>query len=480
MKEQIEMDKRNSGSGLIRDFGWYLASSFLPLLAGFLRTPIFTRYFSTEEFGNLGIVQATYSYLGILLFSWISSCLWRFYQKYKLRERSHFLNGSLLLFFSLSAVLVVVFSVAWYFLAESSLTRELIAVSCLHLIFSQWVSGYLVIVRLEARAKLYTLFQSVRAVLSLLVSLYLVFYLDQGITALITGLALVDGLALIILGLWNPIRLVFQIGGFKWEEMKELLSYGAAGLVVNLSLLSLNLSDRYVILYYEGLSSVGVYDQVYRISQLSVSALVTVFFNTINPGLFRELEADFKASLATMGRHLRVFLLAGIPLVIYLSLFSEEISNILLGRDFRNAYEIMPYIFLAAFLQGFSNFYELRLKFSSRMRLLTLVFALAAGFNLLCNLLLVPGYGYLWAAVSTTLAYLLTVLYFAYRDPSLLRSVARYKSDFAKVGVLLAVQVGIFFLVENYDPPIMIMIGMGLIFVLSCGLLLRSQLGTKY
>ena len=459
---------------MISDFGWYFASSLLPLLVGFLRTPIFTRHFSTEEFGNLGIVQATYSYLGILLFSWISSCLWRFYQKYKISDRSETLNGSLLLFFALSVVLLSVFSMIWYMMADSGLVKELIAVSCVHLIFSQWVAGYLVMVRLEARALLYTLFQSVRALLGFGISLYLVFYLDQSIAALIKALAVVDGLTLLILALWNPIRLGFTLVGFKWQEIKTLISYGAAGLIVNVSLLSLNLSDRYVILFSEGLSSVGVYDQVYKISQFSVAALVTVFFNTINPELFRELERDFKASLSIMSRHLRTFLLAGLPLVVYLSLFSKEISNVLLGSGFREAFEIMPFIFFAAFLQGLSNFYELRMKFSAKMRLLGIVFVIVAVFNLLFNLLVVPEFGYFWAAFSTALSFVLMLMYFGYRDPVLLSSLRRHKPEFLKLTGLLGAQVALFLVVENFDRSMPIMIGLGLIFVFSYGWVLKS------
>ena len=42
---------------------------------------------------------------------------------------------------------------------------------------------------------------------------------------------------------------------------------------------------------------------------------------------------------------------------------------------------------------------------------------------------------------------------------------------------LLALQVAIFFLVEKYDPPLWIMIALGLIFVLSYGWLVRGRVG---
>ena len=266
---------------LLKDFSWYLLSSFVPLLVGFIKTPVFTRHFGTEDFGNLGIVQATFTYFGMILFSWISSILWRYYQKYKIEGRLDELFGMLLLLVGISIVLLAIFSGVWYANTGEGILLELIAVSFFHLIFTQLVMGYLVTVRLEAKARLYTLLQSVRSVLSLSLTLYLVFVLELGIASLITGLLLIDVLVFIVLLLWNPNNVKINLKGSWSGDMKELLSYGMAGLILNLSLLSLSLSDRYVILAADGMAAVGVYDQVYKISQLSVVALVTVFFNTV-------------------------------------------------------------------------------------------------------------------------------------------------------------------------------------------------------
>jgi O-antigen/teichoic acid export membrane protein len=306
-------------------------------------------------------------------------------------------------------------------------------------------------------------------------SLYLVFELNAGIPALVTGLAVVDGLALLLLGLWNPVGIRWDVRGIRGKDLRDLLSYGMAGLIMNMSLLTLNLSDRYVILWSEGLSSVGIYDQVYKISQLSVSALIAVFFNTVNPGLFRKLEENLEGSLSTLAAYLKMFLLLGLPLVVYLSLFSELISDLLLGPSFRGAYRIMPFVFFAAFLQGISNFYELRMKFSDQLRRLGLVFLVAALFNLVLNLLLVPGHGYYWAAVSTFLTFLGVVLYFAWTDRHLLSSLKMHDGKFPGLAGLLLLQALVFIVVDNFDPSVPVVFAMGLIFViLYAGLLYRS------
>jgi len=40
----------------IVDMGWYLLGTLIPMGVGFVKTPIFTRYFTPEEYGYLGLV----------------------------------------------------------------------------------------------------------------------------------------------------------------------------------------------------------------------------------------------------------------------------------------------------------------------------------------------------------------------------------------------------------------------------------------
>ena len=68
MKEVTKHDNLN----FHKDFFWYFIGSLVPLAVGFIKTPIFTRHFDKESFGELALVTITFSFLGMLLFSWIS------------------------------------------------------------------------------------------------------------------------------------------------------------------------------------------------------------------------------------------------------------------------------------------------------------------------------------------------------------------------------------------------------------------------
>ena len=113
------------------------------------------------------------------------------------------------------------------------------------------------------------------------------------------------------------------------------------------------------------------------------------------------------------------------------------------------------------------------MKFSNKMRLLSIVFLAGALFNLGVNLWLVPVYGYQWAAISTLITYFLIVLFLAFYDTKLIGSAL---SSNRKLGVLLgalALQTLVLLVVDNFDLSSSVRIALGLIFVLSYAWLVK-------
>jgi len=470
-------DQMHIKSTFKKDFFWYLLASILPMFIGFIKTPVFTRHFDTEAFGQLGIVSISFSFLGMMLFSWISSCLWRYYSNYKTSAGLKILYSNLLFLFTLSLIVLSFVSIAWIMESDTELVKELIFYSFLQLIFNQLFLAYMVVIRLTGKSRYYTVFQAIRALLSLALALLLVFYFDMGISALVSSLVLVDMGSLTLLALANPAGIKVHFSQINKAALKQLLRYGSLGFILNISLLSVSYSDRYVIALYYDLEQVGIYDQVSKISQLSILALITVYFNTINPALLKVLDADFKGSLTRIQNYLYPFILIGIPIVVYLSILSEEIAGVLLGINFREGYVMMPYIFMATYLHGLSNFFELRLKFSNQLKWLGGIAVITALLNVLLNLVFMAQYGYQWAAYTTLISYVFMVLLFYYRDKEVMKLPSGKRVILWKMFLLLTVQYLIFnIFVDKMDLQREHRIALGLIFALMYFLYFRKSI----
>ncbi len=467
MGDKLKKYSLLSKGSFVKDFLWYLIGSFVPLLIGFIKTPIFTRHFSREAYGNLGMVTITFTFLGMFLFSWIGSCIWRYYGKYQKNNTLPTLYTNLIFLYSISFLALAAVSGLWFVLTSDELLKHLIFYSFLQLMFNQLFLFYMVVVRLMGKARFYTMVHSIRSVAGLLIALYLVFWQEVNIAALIISLVWVDAILLLLLLLFNPARIAIHYMKFDRKVVFELLQYGSLGLVLNVSLLAITYSDRYVIAIFDDLGAVGIYDQVYKISQLSVMGLITVFFNTINPKLLKVLELDFKGALLLIRKYIFSFVIFGIPFVFYMSLFSMEIATLLLGEEFREGYVLMPFIFTATFLHGISNFFELRLKFSHRLKRLGLIAVSTALFNIVMNLIFVGLFGYQWAAYTTLLSYSLMILIFYYWDREVLKGLGHHQKEFLKMGGLLTMQYIMYkVFVDKFGNQPVLSVGLGLIFVL--------------
>ncbi len=467
----------NKNTSFLKDFSWYFLGSFVPLLIGFIKTPVFTRHFNKEEYGYLGIVSLTFTYLGMLFFSWIGSCIWRYYSKYEAKKTLKKLYSNLLFLYVIAFIVLLLVSALWYITTENDLVKQLIFYSFFQILFNQLFLFYMVIIRLKGEAKFYTVFQSIRAFLSILIALLLVFKFEVTISALISSLVIIDALAILFLVIINPAEVAFNFKLVKKENLKELIIYGSAGLIINIGFLIITSSDRYIIYLLSNLETVGIYDQVYKISQMSVVVFVTVFFNTINPTLLKELEINFNNSINLIQKYINAFIIYGLPVIIYLSLFSKDIATILLGQEFRVGYTIMPFVFFAAYIHGLSNFYELRLKFSNQLKRLSIIVIGAAVLNIILNYIFIGLYGYKWAAITTAVTYVLLILTFHIFDKKVFKfDRSDYNSKY-QIILLLALQIIIYlFLNEMFTLSIIIKLTIVLLFILSYIFIFRKRL----
>ena len=460
-----------------KDFSWYFMGSIIPLLIGFIKTPVFTRHFNKESYGYLGLVTITFSYLGMILFSWIGSCIWRYYNKYKINNNLKTLYTNLIFLYIIAFFLLLMASILWYLSVDYKLVKQLIFFSFFQLIFNQLFLFYMVVIRLKGKAVFYTFFQSIRALLSLIVALILVFIYHVNISALISSLVLIDAMAIIFLTIFNPADINFSFKLINKGNLIELVSYGSAGLIINIGFLVIASSDRYIIAWLSSLESVGIYDQVYKISQLSLVALVTIYFNTINPSLLKVLESNYENSIQHIKKHIAVFIVYGLPIVTYLSLFSKDIAYIFLGPEFRPGYSMMPFIFLAAYLHGISNFFELRLKFSNKLKRLGLIVVIMATLNIFLNYIFVASYGYKLAAVTTAITYIFLITAFHFYDRGILATSKENSVELFRIIFVLALQVMAYYIVVQYfELKTFLKIFIGLFFILAYILIFKNLL----
>lgn len=171
----------------------------------------------------------------------------------------------------------------------------------------------------------------------------------------------------------------------------------------------ISLSDRYILTIWEGTNSVASYILSYQLASNIISIplafAATIFF----PRILRiEREQDEPAALEYTYKLLSMYLKFIVPISL-----SACVLVMLFVYYLYSDYMFSPFIIIlvviAHVIYGSAHFYNKEFELSGRTMVITKGVALGAGLNFLMNLLLIPLFGILGAAIATLLAYIVVI-----------------------------------------------------------------------
>ncbi|MBD2343486.1 flippase [Anabaena subtropica] len=218
------------------------------------------------------------------------------------------------------------------------------------------------------------------------------------------------GLAEIGLGAAGLI-LVYKVKGYSLELWcwslplaKTLLKESWPLILSSLSIMIYMRIDQIMLGEMVGSSAVGLYSSAARISEVWYFIPMTIS-SSIAPSIFAAKEVNEELYYQRIKKLVGVLALISIVITIPISLFSENIITILFGQDYAEAGSILTiHVWASLFIfmgVGISTWFvaEGLTNFALRRSLI----GVAA--NVLLNLLLIPKYGGIGAAIATVVSY---------------------------------------------------------------------------
>ena len=470
----------NSKNIFLRDMLWYLLGTIIPMGINVIKTPVFTRHYSAEDYGYLGLVMGIFLYISTVSYSWLSSCVWRFYNFF---ERNKILNkfySNLLFLYLISSVVMFLCSLIFIaFYHTPFLVYKLIILCFFHFVLKELLGLFYVILRIKGYAKLNNTLLITQAVLSFIVLLFSVFVLDFDITSLISSSITIDlifVIGVVIYLIYHKKIEVLKLDLVRMRYLRVFLNFGSFILISSMITLLLVSSDRYILAMYDNMKNVGIYTKVYDIAQISITAFVFVFFSVINPKMNKELSHNIDEADNLLGKYLFGYIFTLLPVTFLISIFSKEIAEILLGEEFRSGYVIMPYVFFSAFIYGIITINQNKLKFRNKLKTVLQILITCLVINVILNFLIVPTYGYIGAAITTLISYILMLFLFFYRESC---GFFKQKDYLKTIGQQLTVLILMFGIDQVFrkivDFNIWIALLEGIIFAVLVGLIFRKK-----
>ncbi len=187
--------------------------------------------------------------------------------------------------------------------------------------------------------------------------------------------------------------------------MKSYLKWGVPLTLNSAILWIINVSDRYMVSYFMGITAAGIYSAAYRVGEyasLTLMALSTVLYPTI---IKSYEEGNLSETRKYLRYSLKYFMMIAIPSAFGLSVLAKPILSILTTPEFIIGTTLIPFVAFGAVLFGFYRFCLHVIYITNKTHLMVRLLGTSAALNIILNIILIPRMGILGAAVATFIAY---------------------------------------------------------------------------
>lgn len=382
----------------------YTASSVFTRGLAIITIPIFTRLMSTEQIGIVNIYNSWYSLISTFATLSLTSGGFAVAMKDYADKRDEY-ESSILSLTSIVAILIaLVYTVAPAFWQNTlGLSNALIVLMLVGFLVAPARDFWLARQRYEYKYKLAGAVSFLTAVVASALSIYVVVLLSsKGETDIATGRLFAN--YIVIYGVAAIIWIYIMVKGKKvyskeyWKLSLAisipLIGYNVAGQI-------LNVSDRMMISRMVNNSAVGIYSTLYTVSSLSL-----MVWQAINASFVPYLFQNIEKKEHNIKRIANMLMVTYAAIAVLLTYFAPEIVRILATEEYYKAIYIMPPIATGVFLTSYSHLYSNIAVYYKKTKYVMYPAIIAACINLVLNYFCIKQFGYMAAAYTTLVSYI--------------------------------------------------------------------------
>jgi O-antigen/teichoic acid export membrane protein len=387
----------------------YIPSAVIPAFLSIAAISIFTRLFDPLEFGRYAIVAAVTVIMASLLSGWIQQSVLRYLPRFSAERR---LTEFVVKLFVL--LVIVSGAVLFFFLFLFSFIEPYLGEFApyyhagLLVVFSEILFATLnVTYQAGLRSQRSALYKILGALMRLALALGFIFLVRRDVVGILLGAAIANLVLIVpmLKGLTILKNLKMAVQSFDGGFIRMLAGYGLPMVGWMLCGQVLALSDRLLIGAFRGSTEVGIYSANYNLVVMGFGLISTPLLTASYPLIMTAWEEGNRERITSViSQFSKYYVIAIVPVVTFIALFSREIVTILLGGEFREGYTIIPFVLGGVVVWGFSMIGHKGLEIQERTRMLLLLVSVSTIANVALNLIIIPAYGYRGAAVTTLIS----------------------------------------------------------------------------
>ncbi len=383
----------------------------LGMLSGLISYPILTRVLEPADYGLMGLVSSVL--LGAVAFGklGIQNSLIRFFAEAKREGRLATLAKTYITTgLAAAGVAALVLSAGAWTLGElgaigDRLAFVLVLTSPLALIRTQH-SLAVNFLRADERSRTWSTVDVVHRYACLAFGLLGALYVIGGVEGFFTGLVTAESLMLVVAMIAARKVVPLAVGMPDRKLLTAAVSFGLPLLFFELTNIVLAFGDRVLILEMLGEAPLGHYTAAYNLSDTLQKFILLPISLAVQPMYMRLwAEQGREATQAFLSKAGAFFVLVATPAIFGVIAVREPLLILLAGKAYADGVDVIPLAFGGYVLYGSYAVFGAGLFIHKQTLRLAIATAVACVANLGLNLLLIPKYGILGAAIATAISY---------------------------------------------------------------------------
>lgn len=385
---------------------WYAICNFFQKGIAFIVVPIYARILTTAEYGKWSVFQ---SWAAILIIFASLNLYCGVYTKALVdipekKERDRYTSCMQ----GLGTLITIVWFVLYFFTRNwvnkvLDLDTPLVVLLFVYFLafpaFSFWSTRQ----RVEYKYRSMVAVTVVMTVLTPVVSIILLYTTELRERALIIGFLLVQCVVGLI---FYVLQFIQGKCFFVWKNWKHATKFNIPLIPHYLSLIILNQADRIMIKDLCGESDAGIYSFAYQIAA-AVNALISAVNGARVPWTYERLKDRVFDRLRSVTTSL-VLMMSGIVLMI--SLFSPEVILLLGTEKYSVAVYVIPVVTVGVYYTFVYDLYASIEFYFGATRYVMYASVLGASLNLVLNFFYIQKYGFIAAAYTTLICYMVFMI----------------------------------------------------------------------
>jgi len=376
---------------LIKSFFSFGLATVIERVIAFLLLPIYTRYFTTAEFGIIDLITVVIGVIIIFAHLQLETSLQRYYFDYEGEEKNLFISTIVITMTILSIILAIILTLGSTLISDLVLKNaqysNLFKLAAVQIPFTNYSMLALVILRYEKKNKLFTIMIVVKMLVTVLLTIVFVAWLRMGLNGVFY--AQLAGLVVSSVLLFFSIR-EFSLFKISNELLKKAFAYAIPQFPARIGSVLLTYANRFFMVGYLTLSAIGIYSLSLKLASV-LQLVYAAFIMAWAPFMFEQRKKDnHKETFA------KVLLLTASPLFLLVSIvaiFSKELVYIVASPKFLTAHHYLGALCLYFALFIFKEIVDIGPKFTEKTQYLSYTFFISVVVNLVSLYFSVRLYG---------------------------------------------------------------------------------------